>query len=131
MSNASCIKTSLRKPGFSFVTSMHMHKREEKYEIRSGVPHSMLARNPGRCSQMFTGLIGTQTLMCNFLFSGPGNGTEETREESKVEGECEFVDSSESECDEDFECESASSWESESNANDSVYIPTPIREEKT
>ena len=72
--------------------------------------------------------------MCNFLFSGsvcPGNGTEETREESKVEGECEFVDSSESECDDDFEGESGSSCESESNANDSLYIPTPIREEKT
>ena len=66
---------------------MHMHKREEKYEIRSGVPHSTLARNPGRCSQTFTGLIGTQTLMCNFLFSGsvcPGNGTEETRENPRL-----------------------------------------------
>ena len=61
----------------------------------------------------------------------PDNGTEETREESKVGGECEFVDSSESQCDDDFEGESGSSWESESNANDSLYIPTPIREEKT
>ena len=60
----------------------------------------------------------------------PGNGTEETREESKVEGECEFVDSSESECDDDFEGESGDSWESESNDNDSLYIPTPIREKK-
>ena len=44
---------------------------------------------------MFTRLIVTRTLMCSVC---PGNGTEETREESKVEGECEFVDSSESEC---------------------------------
>jgi hypothetical protein len=68
--------------------------------------------------------------MWNFLFSGsvcPGNGTEETREESKVVGECQFVDSSESECDDDFEGESGGSWESEFNANDSLYIPTPIR----
>ena len=43
--------------------------------------------------------------MWNFLFSGsvcPGNGTEETREESKVVGECQFVDISESECDDDL-----------------------------
>ena len=32
--------------------------------------------------------------------------------------------------DDDFEGESGSSCESESNANDSLYIPTPIREKK-
>ena len=55
------------------------------------------------------------------------NGTEETREECEVECECEFT---ESEFDDDVEGESGVSWESESNANDSLYIPTPIRKEK-
>ena len=55
------------------------------------------------------------------------NSTEETREECEVECECELT---ESEFDDDVEGESGVSWESESNANDSLYIPTPIRKEK-
>ena len=55
------------------------------------------------------------------------NGTEETREESKVEYETE----SEYDNDDVVEGESGDSWESESNANDSLYIPTPIRQNKT
>ena len=66
--------------------------------------------------------------MRTIFFSGSvcaDNGTEEAREESEVEYE------TESEYDNDVvQGESGDSWESDSNANDSHSMPTPIRQNK-
>ena len=73
----------------------------------------------------------------HFLFSGSvcpaDDGTEVCRGESlqsvSGENECEFVDSC-TECNDSFEGESGDSWESEPETNDSLYIPTPKRQDK-
>ena len=58
------------------------------------------------------------------------DGTEECRVKSvSGDGECEFVDSF-TECDDSFEGESEDRWESEPETNDSLYIPTPQRQDK-
>ena len=60
----------------------------------------------------------------------PDHGTEETREEAQVEGGCEVIDSSDSQCDDSFEGESVESESDESDDNDSLYIPTPSCQDK-
>ena len=72
--------------------------------------------------------------MRTIFFSGSvcaDNGMEETREETKKESEVEYETESEYDNDDVVEGESGDSWESESNASDSLYIPTPIRQNKT